>query len=396
MLDDVAPTFVKQVLTALIVKSDKHPKGQAKIGSNESIMGPYKNNKPMGMASQVNLILKEYQQEGFILIAWHSPGVSIQFIRLIDGDGLADRLGIQRYDQQKAEALASLDKGLIDSDIYHRLRPCIETAWNKAASYEGFRPDTKDHLFRAIQGADVVSARKGLIDDIDYRYLSTRIYGSSKILSSHLNGIARMLKASQTDIENELKPDEVLQLYGVVPIAHPVYMSGPMLFRSSDDQLINASFPPAIGLWAEHIVEACSGDINCVTSIENQATFMRYINKEKQANELVLYTGGIPSPACRAIYLLIVAALPSALFRHWGDIDLGGFIILSMMEKIARRDVLGFRMSPNDYQSEDHYGTLKPAELDRLERLSVSTSNRSLISEAIASGLKFEQESFAH
>ncbi|HDY85467.1 hypothetical protein LCGC14_1113310 [marine sediment metagenome] len=385
--------LVMSILTSLITKSDKHHERNAKISSKEVLMAPYRNQKPIGMVDEVNRLLASYESRGLITITWHVRNVSIKFIRLNDGDQLATDLNIKRYSQRYSESLNLLDN-TFSQGVYPDIRQDIISKWQQYATYEGFHADDVDKVILAIKGADAVLEREDKTQDIDYRHLSVNAFSDSKELDKNIGSIARILKVINTEIEPSLEAKDVLQLYGVVPIAHPVYISGQLTFISGSSTL-NASFPPAVGIWPMAVDKIMSNDkVNRVTSIENLATFMRYVCNEKAEDEVVLYTGGIPSPACRTVYKMIVYALPNSKFYHWGDIDLGGFIILSMMEKIAGRSVLAFRMSTDNYKDNDQQDTFSTREINRLNALTLSKDNHELLKNIIAVGHKFEQEAY--
>ncbi|WP_081606613.1 Wadjet anti-phage system protein JetD domain-containing protein [Oligella urethralis] len=59
--------------------------------------------------------------------------------------------------------------------------------------------------------------------------------------------------------------------------------------------------------------------------MENLATFNHYVRTEKEPKELVIYTAGFPSPSFFHLYRMLNRQLKDAVFRHWSDIDEGGF-----------------------------------------------------------------------
>lgn len=129
-----------------------------------------------------------------------------------------------------------------------------------------------------------------------------------------------------------------------------------------------------------------------VTTIENQATFMKYIQMERSPDEVVLYTAVVPGPAFKRIYREIVNTFLNAKLRHWRDIDLGGFTILSMIEKNAKRPVEAYRMTPEHYCIDN--GEMTKSELNRLCKIELSILNINTLNKCREIGLKFEQESY--
>ena len=161
--------FSKILLIGLLDKSDKHPLGNAKIGSKEAIMRPYLNNKPIGLADEVNRVLRSYALEGLIEISWYDNQVGIRFIRLLDGDRLAEKIGTPRLGEIVSETIQKLDN-LFKVGIYRQIKEDLVSQWSQAKPYEGFQVSDATKLIEAIRGAEVVLAHHG--EDIDYRHIS--------------------------------------------------------------------------------------------------------------------------------------------------------------------------------------------------------------------------------
>ena len=75
---------------------------------------------------------------------------------------------------------------------------------------------------------------------------------------------------------------------------------------------------------------------SAVLTIENLTTFHGWARQQCDSNQLCLYTGGMPSPAWRTMYLRLLNDLPRATpVMHWGDIDEGGFRIAAHLSRCA-------------------------------------------------------------
>ena len=67
---------------------------------------------------------------------------------------------------------------------------------------------------------------------------------------------------------------------------------------------------------------------------------------------------------------------------------MGGFTILSMIEKNAKRPVEAYRMTPEHY-SIDHGEMTKP-EHDRMDKIQLSPLNKRVLDKCLKMGMKFE------
>ena len=91
--------------------------------------------------------------------------------------------------------------------------------------------------------------------------------------------------------------------------------------------------------WLGFPVEEVRGirsDVRVLLSIENLASFHEAAAVRGDAPLLLLYTGGMPSPAWCTAYARLLAGMPAdTQLYHWGDIDRGGFRIAARVAAIA-------------------------------------------------------------
>ena len=127
-----------------------------------------------------------------------------------------------------------------------------------------------------------------------------------------------------------------------------------LLAGSGTVQLADVVLPlvrPYLGLPVE-AVRTVTTSARCVLSIENLASFHDAARAAGNEAVLLLYTGGMPSPAWRAAYASILANLPAALpIHHWGDIDEGGFRIAAVLAQTCAasgRKLQPWCMSPGE------------------------------------------------
>ena len=121
----------------------------------------------------------------------------------------------------------------------------------------------------------------------------------------------------------------------------------PLLLSGSGQLLLDGARLPLVRPWLgvpPECVEALDTPARRVLSIENLASFHEAARTTKAADLLLLYTGGMPSPAWRRAYVRLLAGLPSdAVLYHWGDIDEGGFRIAAVLAEAAAETGRGLR-----------------------------------------------------
>ena len=89
---------------------------------------------------------------------------------------------------------------------------------------------------------------------------------------------------------------------------------------------------------------------------------------------------------------MIIESCQPKIVQHWGDIDVGGFAILNMLDSCIEQTVKAFNMDPCQYTNS--YGNFTANELKNLERMKLSSGNEHTLNLAIECKKKFEQESF--
>jgi DNA topoisomerase VI subunit A len=108
---------------------------------------------------------------------------------------------------------------------------------------------------------------------------------------------------------------------------------------------------PYLGLPVD-AVQTIETQARYVLSIENLTSFHDAARAMPDRDGLLIYTGGMPSPAWRNFYGRLLASLPvETMLYHWGDIDEGGFRIAAHLAAIAKtsgKRLYPWLMSPQD------------------------------------------------
>ncbi len=146
-----------------------------------------------------------------------------------------------------------------------------------------------------------------------------------------------------------LEPTQVWAAMGLRREPQPLLVAGQGMIELDD-----GSVYPLPRHWLGFPVDAvCSmtSDAHALLSIENLASFHEAAAMRGDRPVLLLYTGGMPSPAWRLAYSRLVAGLsPAASVYHWGDIDRGGFRIAAKLAEIvatSNRRLQPWLMSPD-------------------------------------------------
>lgn len=256
-----------------------------------------------------------------------------------DLPALARHLGTRLLDEQVAEAARQLD-------AWMALFPIVaETlaAWRHGRKVRGCGAEAAAELALA---ARAVAARA---DDAGHERIlrreSVRLFGDSKQLEKLTPWLEILVTGELT--ATGLSREEVWSAIGLRREPQPMLLAG-----SGSVELAVATLPlvrPYLGLPVES-VRAVATPARCLLSIENLSSFHDAASAAQAKSVLLIYTGGMPSPAWRAAYARILSHLPPMLpIHHWGDVDEGGFRIAAVLAATAQsvsRRLLPWMMSP--------------------------------------------------
>jgi len=272
--------------------------------------------------------------------AHRGDGTQLLRLTVTDPSALARHLGVTLLDERVAEAAQRL------APWYARF-PVLDEAvaiWRQGRKLRGHGPEAAAEL------ADAARAVAARADDAGHERIlrreSVRLFGDSKRLE-RLTPWLELLVTGELAASG-LAKEEVWSSIGLRREPQPLLLAGRGMVTLDD-----ATLPlvrPYLGVPVESL-RSVTTSARCLLSIENLASFHDAAQANSAGDVLLLYTGGMPSPAWRAAYARVLRALPSPLpVFHWGDIDEGGFRIAAALAAVAReagRHVQPWLMSPS-------------------------------------------------
>ena len=178
------------------------------------------------------------------------------------------------------------------------------------------------------------------------RKASVELFGHSKRLEALTPWLDLLVTGEPA--ASGLEDERVWSALGLRREPQPLLLAGPGTVALDD-----GSFHALPRRWLGFPVDAVRGiatGAGALLSIENLASFHEAAALRGEAPVLLLYTGGMPSPAWRAAYLRLLEGLPAdAGLYHWGDIDRGGLCIAARIAHSAQaagRRLQPWQMSP--------------------------------------------------
>jgi hypothetical protein len=384
-----ARAFLEELFRAADKKSAGVRKKDAVL--TEFRLNDYRNLPSLQIKEGIEHEFRMARDAGAIALEWDRPGEKgfIRRITLVDADHLANYLGIERSGHVVARARESLVPFLPRFPVLND----VIARWGTLKKVRMTNASQVAEWLDAIRAVEALTERfTG--EDTPIREASARLFNDSKRLEK-LTGPLDTLLTGSIEMEARL-PAEVWKELGLFREEQPVLLAGRIeLARSRLSALIDQPY----GGFASHAVLGVSEHMpSRILTIENLTTFHSEARRGQDADTLMIYTAGMPSPAWRAMYRRILASTPATVpLFHWGDVDEGGFRIASVIAGDARleqRTLLPFRMAPEDIPI-DVRRTASPAVLERMRTFAGRAGWPELGERIQEAGFTVEQESLS-
>lgn len=288
--------------------------------------GEYRHLPSLQDKIEFDATMRRAQRQGCIDIRWDARGGDDAFIdriTLIDLRGLAAFLELPVQADLCDAAETQIAPWLGEFPV---LATWLDR-WRRMELVRGYGPSDIAAVLDSVQV--VRYARKHNDREHLLRVLSTRLF---RRRSKRIEELVPLIDALTGDVPGRAA-DEVLSALGIRREPQPVLMAGSVSIAR--ERMTSILDRPYHGMAPESVM-GISESPDAVLTVENKTTFHLLAQRECDSNVLVLYSGGMPSPAWRGMYgrILKGVALGTPVY-HWGDIDEGGFRIARVISQEA-------------------------------------------------------------
>ncbi len=262
-------------------------------------------------------------------------GEKLLRVSVIDAAALARHLGTELVGARVARAATVL----ADWRTRFPVIADVLAAWHDGRKVRGAGPAAAADLADASRAVDLLLAE--IREERVLRKESVRLFGDSKRLEA-LTPWLDLLVGGELE-PGGLEKEQVWSALGLRRVPQPLLLAG-----VGEIELDDGTRLPLPGSYLGVPLEALRAittPARCLLSIENLASFHDAARIRAAAPVLLLYTGGMPSPAWRTTYRRILGCIGRDVpVYHWGDIDEGGFRIAAKLAETARE--AGCRLQP--------------------------------------------------
>lgn len=321
----------------------------------------------------LNESIEQLVRKGFVTTENELFGTQIKKIYLVDERILeVENYLSDRYNYVSKEMQLQVLQQLVDK--YANASPLCAQQCDLIRNYIRNRKVPKNYL-ELENVLKAISFIENNQHDLYIREVSMKVYGDSKFFEqTTLQPVCQLLrKQTGKDIaENELM-DEVLHQYHIYKEPQKLCMKGNVVLTLSNKQFNVSLFQDGIEIMASDLKNIQSVEILAeqFMTIENRTSYLRY----QDANTVSFYLGGYANRFQRDFIQLIYKTNPHIQYKHFGDIDAGGFWIHSNLCDFTGIDFDLFSMSRIELEDEQYSDCLLPLTENDKNRLMELKSN---------------------
>lgn len=194
---------------------------------------------------------------------------------------------------------------------------------------------------------------------------------------------------------DQLTKEQILEEYNLFHNPSCLMMKGTGALRIGESHICLNTLVGGLGIQSQDLGQlrfASDGSVKRVLTIENLTVFHRW----KEPETLILYLGGYHNPAKRIFLKKVYETFPDAEYRHFGDIDCGGFHIYHDLCVKTGIPFQTYYMNRNTMERCLRYAkSLTASDLRELERMIEQeeyADQRDVMVYMMETGKKLEQE----
>ncbi len=252
---------------------------------------------------------------------------------------------------------------------------CQEMLWKMGASGNvpaliPLNPTERALLYRTLQGLEDEAGR-----GITARVFSVKYLEDSKAFENTVR--PRLLSILRQFIErdDDTRDDELLQRIGILRYPEQFEFRGRVVFEGPDGRTDFRALRSGASISAGDVSVGnlkIDPSVTAILTIENRANYFETLERHRDEGEIVLYHGGQYSPAKKVFFQALHQAMPEhCIWRHWGDLDFGGFSMLARLRREIDPAILPYRMDLSEVKAHrDHCTGISGRYAERLLELS--------------------------
>lgn len=232
-------------------------------------------------------------------------------------------------------------------------------------------------------------------ENLYVREVSMLLYGDSKWFEKNnydeICNIARNIIGMPKE-EGE-RNDAILTHYHIIPTEQDIFIKGDWTIEWDNFILKTADLHGGISISSSDInsIKRITVNSSHMMTIENKTSYQRIGN----CNVSTMYLGGFANGYQIQFLLKVIQDNPSVVFQHFGDIDVGGFLIHRHLCKVTSKNFTLHCMGIEQLEDKRFRGCLRELtdnDINRMEQLLAEEPYSAIVKYMKAHNVKLEQE----
>ncbi|MDD6258438.1 MAG: DUF2220 family protein [Erysipelotrichaceae bacterium] len=394
--------YIKEILSRLIRKLNKRELQHSDKENNRPIsVKPKEIYKPYGTVKGSTLVENDFndaaqflEDKGYVFVKKKKFSDDIASILL--NQNLRDQ--INKY--------LSDEFGITPRDLMIlETKELIEQYTDRGPLTEYYCEQLINQLDHSLNDVDVEKEEKilSMLDflqsnkaDLYVREASMIVFGASKVFEERpfYDTICTMIRNATDNPKDEfVTNDEVLKDYYIHTVDQEILLKGDITVVISGTFLSVNSFTNGISLTSSDIphIESIRLNTGKMITVENKTAFYRFSDPQY----CVMYLGGYANRYQIDLLKKIFNFNPNASYYHFGDIDIGGFLIHQHLCRTTSITFDLFHMGIEDLHNPKYKKCLQSLtenDRERAKSLLLVDLYKSTVETMLAENIKLEQE----
>ena len=227
------------------------------------------------------------------------------------------------------------------------------------------------------------------------REASMLVYGdSSWFENNNYDEICTCLRTATGNLKDEgERNDEILSVFHVFPAEQEIFIKGDWEIEWEEYSLDVSKIPGGIGIASGNIqrIKRITVNTDTVMTIENKTTYQRM----KDNDAALMYLGGFANRHQIDFLKKVISDNLHVKYRHFGDIDIGGFLIHKQLCRDTATNFELYRMGIEQLQDVRFRNCLRELtenDIHRLETLAGENAYSEILKYMKENNVKLEQE----
>lgn len=232
-------------------------------------------------------------------------------------------------------------------------------------------------------------------ENLYVREVSMLVYGDSKWFeNNNYDEICTFLKsATGMTGEDSERNDDILKLFHVALPEQEIFIKGDWIIEWEQYSLDTSKFQGGVAISSNDIqgIKNIMIKSSCLMTIENKTSFQRL----KNTDCAMMYLGGFSNRSQIQFLKKVISDNPDAQCLHFGDIDIGGFLIHKHLCRETSKDFVLYCMGVQQLKDERFKNCLRGLtdnDISRLDLLAEDAKYSEVLRYMKEHNAKLEQE----